>query len=87
MRSALLIWNLVFNLFWIIGTLLFLTHPELFSAEALQQFGDLLGLSGEETENMKNWAVWSLFVLFLVIAVIDTVDGFLRTRTSGSRKK
>lgn len=81
------IWNLVFNLFWIIGTLLFLTHPELFSAEALQQFGNLLGLSGAEAENMKNWAIWSLFVLFLVIATIDTVDGFLRTRTSGGRKK
>ncbi|WP_342527747.1 hypothetical protein MKY84_03380 [Chryseomicrobium sp. FSL W7-1435] len=80
-------WNLVFNLFWIIGTVLFLTHPELFSQEALTQFGELLGQTTAETESLKRWAVWTLLISFIVIATTDVVDGFMKTRVPRHQKK
>lgn len=81
------LWNLVFNLFWVIGTILFLTHPDLFSQEALLQFGQVLGQTEAETESMKNWAVWTLLITFIIIATLDTVEGFLKTRASPRKKK
>lgn len=80
-------WNLVFNLFWVIGTVLFLTHPQLFSVTAVEQLALFTGMTLSEAANLMDWAVWTMVVTFIVVAVLDTVDGFKKTKNVKKEKK
>lgn len=80
-------WNLLFNLFWVVGTFLFLTHPQLFVPTAVEQLATFLEVTQSEAGNTMRWSVWSLLIVFIVIAVIDTIDGFMKTKNNKLRKK